>query len=339
MKIDDPLLLYAIASHCSGKADDEAEAVIRKWLAEDPLNKRILSYLMNTSFASEVDESEETREKIYSKILERIRDHELPDKQVLHPEIRAGKQRKQLFLRFASAAAVLLVLVLGGIFLMTRGEKSESVIVHGNLNEVVDVTLADGSLVSLNAASTLSYPETFNRSERRVKLSGEAFFNVTRNERKPFVVELGNAEVRVLGTRFNVKGYESEEKIIATLLEGSVQFTCGDNGNQLLLQPNQQAVYDRHSGTLTLHQVEAPLFSAWKEGGIYFDNVDLNEIARILERTFGLPVVNETTGMGGQHFSGMFEKDSGLLQILDMLKRHRAFDYEKKNGAIRLFDI
>jgi len=339
--VDDPVLLYSIASLCRREADTHAWNIVRKWLSEDAENEKVLEYLMHTSFMGEVDESEATRDMLFLKIMERIRKSEENSRRKI-PLFggRTGKNQKRSIVRYASTAAVLLLLILGGIFLFPRPGKGKEIVVYGRQNEVVEITLNDGSIIALNAGSTLSYPKTFHRKERRVKLEGEAYFDVTRNEKKPFMVELSHAEVRVLGTRFNVKSYGEEKKIITTLLEGSVLFRLKEEKKEpLLLKPDQQVVCDLRTGTCVLNEVETALYTTWKEGRLYFENVDLDEIARMLERHFGVPVENNTTRMEGQYFSGMFEKETSLLQILDMLKRHRAFDYENKNGKIRLFDI
>lgn len=340
INIDNPLLLQALASLCRNEADNHAKDIVRKWLLEDSANEKILEYLMHVSFIGDVDESEETRDMLFLRIMNRIRESEQNSKCDRSSTRDLNKKSKHSIISYAYVAAIMLVFILGGIYLLFVPEKEKEIVVFGKEGEVVELTLDDGSTVDLNSGSMITYPITFQGNERRVKLEGEAYFEVVGNEKQSFIVELDQAEVRVLGTRFNVKAHKEDEKIITTLLEGAVQFRLKDiKDESLILQPNQQIVYDLSTNTHILSEVEADIYTTWREGGLYFENVDLDEITRILERRFGVPVENQTTSQKGQYFSGMFEKETGLLQILDMLKRHRTFDYENKNGKIRLFDI
>lgn len=338
INIDHTLLLQALVSLCRDEADNYSKDIVRKWLSEDSANEKVLECLMHTSFIGDVDESEETRDMLFLRIMNRIRESE-QNSRCYRSSIRDLNQKsKHSIISYASVVAVILVFILGGIYLLFTPEKE--IVVFGKEGEIVELTLDDGSTVDLNSGSMIAYPITFKGKERRVKLEGEAYFEVVGNEKQPFIVELDQAEVGVLGTRFNVKAYKEDEKIITTLLEGIVQFRLKDvKDESLILQPNQQIVYDLSTSTHILSEVEADIYTTWREGGLYFENVDLDEITRILERRFGVAVENQTTSQKGQYFSGMFEKETGLLQILDVLKRHRTFDYENKNGKIRLFDI
>lgn len=338
-KINDPALLYALAVTCTGEADEASQRLVKQWLSEDPANRKMLEYLKHTTFGGEIDESMETRERIYSKIMQRIQESETQGGLEAQAASLTGKAPILSFRRYAAIAAMALILILGGIYLLSSPGKESNLVAYSRLTETATVMLDDGTMAELNAGSTLSYPETFRGKERRVQLKGEAFFEVARDEKHPFIVEIGNAEIRVLGTKFNAKAYEGEHKIVTTLLEGSVVFSLREGtGEPVVLQPNQQIIFDRETGESSLAEVDAALIASWKKGIYYFDHVSLDEIAGILGRGYGIVIENRTTGMEGEHFSGMFEKEIDPLQILDMLKRHRAFDYEKKGDKIILFD-
>jgi transmembrane sensor len=149
------------------------------------------------------------------------------------------------------------------------------------------VTLSDGSIVTLNAGSKLSFPTDFRGSERRVYVEGEAFFKVAKNPLKPFIVSVAGNEIKVLGTQFNVSSYPEDEGTLTTLLEGSIRF-ANANRDELVLKPNQQVIA-RH-GKLDLQQVSAEDFNAWTKEEFLFNDVPLSIVMQKLARWYNVEV-------------------------------------------------
>jgi transmembrane sensor len=141
------------------------------------------------------------------------------------------------------------------------------------------VVLPDGTHVWLNSASSLSYPVEFAGNERRVKLTGEAYFEVAKNKDKPFYVNSNKVQVRVLGTHFNISAYNDDDEFTATLLEGSVQVS--KNNSQSLLKPGQQAVINNGADMIRVSQANINEVMAWKNGYFIFND---DNIATILKR-------------------------------------------------------
>jgi transmembrane sensor len=153
-------------------------------------------------------------------------------------------------------------------------------------SKVIDMTLSDGTRVWLNAGSSLTYPVAFIGNERSVSISGEAYFEVTHNAAKPFVVKKGAMTVSVLGTHFNVDAYEDEPKILVTLLEGSVNVS--NDGVSGLLKPGQQAQVGEDLKVENNADLEEVM--AWKNGRFVFNGTDLNDIMRHLARWYDLDI-------------------------------------------------
>jgi ferric-dicitrate binding protein FerR (iron transport regulator) len=152
-------------------------------------------------------------------------------------------------------------------------------------------------------------------------------------------VNVGDAEIKVLGTQFNVSAYTDSKNIVTTLLDGSVEFYVhSGQENPIRLKPNQQVVYDKVARTSQLREVEAELYASWKDGVLYFDHVGLEEMSKILAHRFGIRIEIHAKNLQNETFSGMFENDMSLYQILDVLKRHRGFDYRKDGDYIVIFD-
>lgn len=178
------------------------------------------------------------------------------------------------------------------------------------------LTLPDGTKVWLNAASSIRYPTAFSGNERRVGITGEAYFEVTKNT-TPFVVDAdGRAEVTVLGTHFNINSYSNEAHLYATLLEGSVRITKGKESK--LLQPGEQARVS--GGVQVVSSVNIEQVVAWKNGLFDFDGASLEEVMRQLERWYDIDVVYKGK-VPNITFWGGITKDVPLGDLLTGLKR------------------
>lgn len=149
------------------------------------------------------------------------------------------------------------------------------------------ITLEDGTEVWLNAQSQLVYPEHFAQSERRVRVSGEAYFHVARNEQQPFIVEADGQAVRVLGTEFNVRSYAEDADVQTTLVSGSIALQpIGAGDAQLLLTPGHQAVFSKTEHDIQVHSVDTEVATSWKDGKFVFENQTLEQIMLTLARWY-----------------------------------------------------
>lgn len=186
------------------------------------------------------------------------------------------------------------------------------------------ITLPDGSKAWLNAASSLTYPVHFSEKERRVKMSGEVYFEIAKKtnrkkERVPFFVETDNQEVQVLGTQFNVTAYTDEVQTRTTLVEGSVLVTNMHDGQYVLLKPGQQAVLDEKFG---VRSVDTEQQVAWKDGKFMFDEDNLGTILRQLSRWYDIEV-DCPDHLEKRKFSGMISRSTPLSTTIKMIQSSR----------------
>lgn len=187
-------------------------------------------------------------------------------------------------------------------------------------SKVIDMMLADGSRVWLNAGSSVTYPVAFVSNERKIEITGEAYFEVAHDATKPFYVSKGDIRVLVFGTHFNVNAYDDESDIKVTLLEGSVKVSSGINEG--LLKPGQQARVTSGGNSSTsfkvINNVDVETVMAWKNGLFSFDNADLPAVMRQLSRWYDIEV--EYSGeMPDIRFQGEILKDLSLSQLLNGL--------------------
>lgn len=194
------------------------------------------------------------------------------------------------------------------------------------------ISLPDGTMIWLNAASTLTYPISFNgRGERRVKLSGEAYFEVSEDRSKPFLVESNGQVVEVLGTHFDVRCYEEDSEARTVLLEGSVRLTTlpvgdtslnrvgkGVNRNGVVLRPGEMAMNSKVG--IRVKKVDVASAVAWKDGAFSFRNESLENIMKQISRWYDVDVVFENKNRTHLSFGGSISKYEDLSNVLHMLE-------------------
>ena len=243
------------------------------------------------------------------------------------------------------AASVALVIGFGILvyFLGARiglSDKSGSYTdIYVPFGEKRQLTLPDGSIVHLNAGSALRYPENYGETQRTLQLNGEAFFEVIRDEERPFVVQTGDIFTRVLGTSFNVDAYMNEEKAIITVASGKVQIRRRDslsNETNVLttLSPDQQVRLDKLSGSHNTYTVVAKDYLAWRDGKLIFQNATFQEVARALERRYNVTVGFQNEGLKKCRFTARFDETASIREVLELLLLVNKGDYKSQSPGI-----
>jgi transmembrane sensor len=181
------------------------------------------------------------------------------------------------------------------------------------------LTLADGTRVWLNAASSIRFPTAFAGSDRRVEITGETYFEVAHNASKPFHVVVNGLDVQVLGTHFNINSYPDEESMQTTLLEGSVKVSFGSTKQTVFIKPGEQASLSKDGKLSTIKDVDVDKVIAWKNGWFEFDKTDLQAILRQISRWYDVDVVYEKN-VTQEKFGGRISRNLPLSNLLELLK-------------------
>lgn len=253
---------------------------------------------------------------------------------MLHAE-RSQQRRPALLRRLAAwrvsgaAACVLLLVAISGLLFGGRtllDERMQTIVVPSG--QRVELLLSDGTKVWLNSQSRLEYPVSFGWGARRVTLSGEGYFEVTHNERKPFVVRTGEYDVRVLGTTFNVYAYDNDRDTFETaLLEGSVEvFSRTDASQRIVLQPDEAAVMAA-DGRLTRTRLTDKGRFRWTEGLICLNDVPFGELLERFSDYFGIRILLKNPGLYDVRCTGKFRQSDGVDYSLHVLQRFVNFRY------------
>lgn len=201
-----------------------------------------------------------------------------------------------------------------------------------------ELILPDGTHVWINSDSELSFPTQFDSTRREVFLTGEAYFSVTKDKEKPFIVKVNeDIEIKVLGTQFNVQAYQDENTIETTLCEGSVNVS--DGKQKVTLTPSLQAVYSKSTKNLITRKVDTRLYSSWKDGLFVFENKPLEEIMTTLSRWYNIHVFYANQAVKTYHFTGDLERYGDFRKTLGMIEKATSIRFVINGNNIMVEEV
>lgn len=189
----------------------------------------------------------------------------------------------------------------------------------------ISIELSDGTLVWLNSRTSIQYPAVFSGKERRIKIDGEVYCEVTHDKYKPFIIETPRGDVEVLGTKFYLEAYSDNDAFVASLMEGSVKVTS--NGQQLTLKPDQMSYLQ--NGKLKMDKIEDYNIYRWREGLICFKDKSFPDIMDKFEKYYGVVIEIENQNVLNYSCSGKFRQSDGILYALRVLQKDISFDFKR----------
>lgn len=213
-----------------------------------------------------------------------------------------------------------------------RTKKNEYHKINVPRNGEYYVELSDGTKVWMNSESSLGFYSKFSDKARIVRLEGEAYFEVSKDKSRPFIVKTGDMDVRVLGTEFNVKSYPNDDHVFTTLKEGKVRVRVNDM-NQTLL-PNDQLVLNKQTGDIEKRQVNATIYSAWKDGMFVFKDERLEDILQAFSRWYDVEVFYPNSKMKEELFSMRVNRYEDINVILKKMEKTGVVHFELNKNAL-----
>ena len=201
-----------------------------------------------------------------------------------------------------------------------------------------EVQLSDGTIVHLNAGTSLKYPVKFIKGKnRQVYLKGEAFFTVSKDANHPFIVNADEIDIRVLGTQFNVSSYPEDKDINTVLIEGAVSiYNKGETYNPnkaTVLKPGFKASWKRNSNQTTVEKADTEIYTAWMKGSLILKEVAFNDILKKLERQYDVTIINNNKSLENRYFTAKFDIEAIHL-VMENLIQYASFSYEFKGNLI-----
>ena len=236
----------------------------------------------------------------------------------------------------AAAAVVLLCLSVWTAYLYMQPAAIQTI---STLAETRSVRLPDGSSVTLNHYSSLSYPEKFQSDKREVELNGEAYFEVAKDKDKPFIVKTKEQSIEALGTKFNVSAYPTDSLLTTTLLEGSVLLTTQNLLHPMVLKPNEQFVYNKRTRSALLQQVDANRFVSWTTGYYYFPEQSLEAILYRLSHVYGVQFTVKSEALKRRTFTGTFYRGQSIKDIMEIIHLSIPVRYKIDDHHVTISEI
>ena len=307
-------------------ATPEELEILNQWLKEDDKNIR-LYFQLDEIWNSGRNISEESIHQGWQMLVGQIDARSLK----AHPIALSAKKRKLVWLRYA-AAVFIGVLVASGVWLaLPTSDASQHGVVQNvvyNKSGVQSIILPDQSEVWLNENSRLTYPETFSDKKRLVALEGKGYFDIRSNKERPFVVQMGTTEIEVTGTEFFVESV-SDETSSVTLISGKVNLNYQDSSGKKIstpLLPGQQAQINNLDGNVEVENVDADYYTAWKDGTYRFTDERLEKIAAMLAQHYGMKIHVAST-LKDKRFTGRVTPDESVEEVLKSIGKSYPVKY------------
>lgn len=238
------------------------------------------------------------------------------------------------------AAAVIIGLLAGAYVTSLLQTKTEPVYyaAHSPKGSVSQLIMPDSTIVFLNADSRVWYQMEGQNKIREVYLEGEAWFDVAKNKKKPFVVHTPVYDVKVTGTQFNIKAYKSDRELTTTLEEGQILIqSAGDFrlAEDIVVKPGEQIILNKDSKEISIKNVNPEWFSSWKDNKLVFVNMDLKELVVLLERKYGVDIEVKNKEILKLHFDGTIKNES-IIEFLEIIKNTLPIDYKVVGQKIEI---
>lgn len=324
-----------IATYLSQGLEAEKLAELENWLKASPENQKHFQQMREIWFSTiSANEKERyNKEEAYSRFLNRTRQTHQKEKTV---------KKLSLHKFFYGAAAVALLCLISFASYRTGTEQVKKqfaeMVVEAPLGSKTRLYLPDGTLVWLNAGSTITYSQGFGVEERKLKLSGEGYFEVTHNKQLPFEITTKELQLKVLGTKFNFRNYPEDEEVSVSLLEGKVCLRNYLKNDALCyLEPDQKAILNKKNGKLMVSASEARYTAEWTNGFLFFDEELVPDIIKELERSYNVKIYIEDESLKTFRFYGNFvRKEQAIQEILEMLASTGKLEYRIEGKTVRL---
>lgn len=338
-----------LINYLLGLCTQDEEKEVEHWLDKEPGNVALLQEVakeIGHKGSLSFTEKGDVKNQIFDKIREsKSEDSNRGDNPIAHTSTRSyGFIRSGLWFK---VAAMIFIIVTAGLIGFYYNNSAPSEVTdqielrQRSLSNGQTATLrfGDGSVITLNAGSTLRYPEKFSKDKREVYLQGEAFFSVPPDTSRPFIVHAGNTKTSVLGTSFNIRAYKNEDDLQVAVADGKVAVSQngeeqeGDQPKTVLLNENQWITY-RSSGQL-VEKGEGNISElvAWKDKKMIFTDKPLDQIATRLERWYNIDIVLADSSLGNRRMSASFEEET-MTEVLTIIALSLDMSYKKEGREV-----
>ncbi len=302
-----------IANKVAGEVNETDEQAFQEWIASDSANKKVFDRLL----------------QIWQYNPRQIHDNSAIYRKYLQGKHQFDKQKKVTpFVYYTLRISVVLFLLITTTFII------ENVLISSKKDIVYQeiavpkgsrshFNLPDGTKVWLSNNSSIRYPSEFRGDFRELEMEGEAYFDVKHNSKKPFIVNIGNNRIKVLGTQFSITAYPDDNIVRADLVKGSIQFDIANSENgfdSYIIKPLHSLVLDRTSGKLYESMIPDGFYDYWQKGIYQFRNETLEDLAMKIDRIYNTQIVFENESLKTKRFSGTISIDDNIFTFIEAIK-------------------
>ena len=321
--MNEELLLRFLTKTCT----QEELGEVAKWISEDKANADWLFGMEDIWAAKNVIRYSDRKEidTAFRRFTQTVTE--------LKPKQAVKRQLYTNWMKYAAAVAIVFLLT-ANIYQAFRNKSSDEVassIIEVPVGQRVTITLADGTRVWLNSGSILSYPTRFDHKNRIVRLDCEGYFEVMADTKYPFVVNTAMLDVKVLGTKFNVQAYPDEDIAVA-LFEGQLHVQA--DTQSAMMAPDELVTWSKQSGLVHYKNKTVQHTRRWTSGELMFMDEPLADIAKALQRRFGVTIIIENPGLANETFTCRTQPNATLEQVLNLLKSTQKLNYSIREQTV-----
>lgn len=309
-----------IGKKFAGEILEEENKALTEWIEASTTNKQV--YLQLEELWNHKQDQTNNSQAIaaYDKLINRIKFAE-----GIQTESRVQRIYSQVnqFVRYAAILIFMLAFgYLAYYYFTEERSKDEFCMISVPKANKSEITLPDGSKIWLNNSSKLIYPKKFNNRERKVELVGEAYFEIKKNYKVPFIVRTSDVSIKVLGTKFNVSSYPNDKYIETTLISGKVTVNSNENPEvENVLNPGESLTYDKVANKMTIARVDTRFYTYWMKGEFSFKDERFETLAKRIERIYNVEISFEDPKLKEKTYTGNFKIDDNIYTILEIFKR------------------
>jgi len=331
-----------LVRHLTGTSTEKEERELSGWISEKEENRVFYQRVKNLWISGPRASRQPDTEKALSLVMSRIRQSGTAGEARIIPLPPYGRINRAI--SFASTtyvlrAAAAIVVAVGALYLftiLTSNREPERTSV--TFSSMQSLRLPDGTKVTFDVGSSFTYPKEFGSTEEReVFLKGEAFFEVARDEKRPFVIHADGGKIEVLGTKFNVRAWETDHHVVVAVQEGKVSFQSENNRdvkNVVFLAENTMSKLIRGASPTPPERIDITSILSWMKKEIYFQNAPVPEVLHQLERWYGVSIESADTTLLKSNIT-VFIENKPLRENLNLISVTMNVRYEQEGNTVR----
>ena len=328
-----------ITASVTGEVSDAAKKHVEFWLKQSPENQKEFDRLKKSwELSGEINTTKPDVDAAWLKVKDKVNTvtiHQKNTENVGGLKVHKTTVKKMNNWVFARAASIIILISLSITFWFYVQSNAWLKLINDKIatqsGETRNVTLTDGTVVTLNANSTLYFPNKFDKEKRAVLLEGEAYFEVAHNLEKPFIITSGEVETTVLGTKFNLRYFKDELVTELLLNEGKVAFEA--NGKKEIVLPGEVIQFNAEKSELKKEQNSNPNILAWKTKELKFNETPFNDVIKTLQRYYNVKFELKDTGNLECRYTGSFNKNT-LNEVLEIMQLSTTFTFKNQDNKI-----